>query len=359
MKLSLPVNYHLRLIKIKTLEQSIEKIRVPLEEPKKIVIFTHINPDGDAIGSLLGLYNFLKKLNHSVTPVTPNEFPFFLTWLPGAQDIIIFNSNPQKVIAAIKEADIIFCVDFNDLKRLKDIEPHVSSSKAIKILIDHHPYPSDSFNFYIHRINASAAAELVYDFIIDLGFENIIDSTIAECIYTGIVSDTNCFNYNINDSSTFLKVANLLKYNLDHEKIYSLLYDNYSFNRMRLMGYCLNQKMVIVPQLHYGYIWLNQKELNDYNFQIGDTEGFVNMPLSISGIYISALLTEKTDHVRISCRSKGNFAVNMLCSTHFEGGGHKNAAGGEINLPIDAAIQHFEKIMEIYSDEIQKLYSNS
>ncbi len=334
----------------------IDEIRLLLSNPKKIVIFTHVNPDGDAMGTLMGLYHFLTRLHHKVTPVTPNEFPFFLSWLSETSKILVFSNSSEAVIRKIEEAEIIFCVDFNDLRRLKEIEPYVLKSNAIKILIDHHPYPSDSFHYYIHRVSASAAAELVYDFIIELGFENIIDQVIAECIYAGIMSDTNSFNYNINDSSTFRKVAHLLDYNLDHNKIFGLLYDNYTLNRMRLMGYSLNQKMVILPHLHVGYIWLTQKELEEYQFQIGDTEGFVNLPLSIRGIFISALLTEKNGYVRISCRSKGEFPVNKLCASHFEGGGHKNAAGGEIRLGIQEALLHFEQIMYKYKDEIYNLY---
>ncbi|MCX7986243.1 MAG: bifunctional oligoribonuclease/PAP phosphatase NrnA [Bacteroidales bacterium] len=334
------------------------EIKELLHIPKRIVIFTHVNPDGDAMGSLMGLYHFLTKLGHVVTPVTPNEFPFFLSWLTGANQVKVFHNSPTEVIKKISEADIIFCVDFNDLRRLKEIEQYVSISKAVKILIDHHPYPTTVFNYYLHRINASAAAELVYDFILSLGYKNIIDHVIAECIYAGIMSDTNSFNYNITDSSTFRKVADLLEYGIDHNKIYGLLYDNYSFNRMRLMGYCLNQKLVVIPKLHLGYIWLTQEEMKEYQFEVGDSEGFVNLPLAIRDIHISALLTEKDNFVRISCRSKGEFPVNALCAKHFEGGGHKNAAGGEIHMLIHDAIKHFEKTMETYADEIHKLYNN-
>ncbi len=340
------------------MKNKVDKIKEKLSKPSRIVIFTHVNPDGDAMGSLMGLYNYLIKLNHQVTPITPNEFPFFLKWLKGTENVQIFNQVPQVVNRVIADADFIFCLDFNDLRRLKEMEKMVLESKATKILIDHHPNPSQVFDYYIHRVDASAAAELVYDFIIESGHESLIDTTIAECIYAGIMSDTNSFNYNINDSSTFKKVARLLEYPISHARIYGLLYDNYSFDRMRLMGYCLNQKMVILPHLHAGYIWLTQKEMDEYNFQTGDSEGFVNLPLSIKGIYISALLTEKKDHVRISFRSKGDFAVNAFSAKHFDGGGHKNASGGEIKLPIEQALKHFEKILETYKDEITELYKN-
>ena len=360
MNLSLPLNFFAKTVNCqnKLEPKVIAEIKELLQVPRRVVIFTHVNPDGDAMGSLMGLYHFLKKLGHEVAAVTPNEFPFFLTWLSGTDNVKVFTKQPTEITGKIAEADIIFCVDFNDLRRLKEAEKYVTASKAIKILIDHHPYPTPSFDYYIHRINASAAAELVYDFIRALGYQSAIDTVIAECIYAGIMSDTNSFNYNITDSSTFRKVADLLEYGLDHNRIFGLLYDNYSYNRMRLMGYCLNQKMVLLPQLHVGYLWLTQDEMNAYNFQIGDSEGFVNLPLSIRGIYISALLTEKDKYVRISCRSKGEFPVNRLCAEHFEGGGHKNAAGGEIHLPIQQALVHFEKIMEEYRDEIHRLYPN-
>lgn len=340
------------------MKSTIQILKDYLKSPRKIVLFTHVNPDGDAMGALMGLYHFLKKLKHQVVPITPNDFPLFLAWFKDVTSVIVYSKEPEKVNAEVKNADIIFCIDFNDFRRLKDIEPLVKTSKAIKVLIDHHPNPSNLFDYYIHRVNASAAAELVYDFIFEMGYKDKIDNVIAECIYAGIMSDTNSFNYNINNSLTFRKVADLLEYGIDHNKIFGLIYDNYSLNRMRLMGHCLNQKLITIPQLHFGYIWLTRRELETYNFRTGDTEGFVNLPLSIGGIYISALFVEKDNFVRISCRSKGEFAVNQLCARHFEGGGHKNAAGGEIYQPIEQAIKHFETILTMYENEIRKLYSN-
>ncbi len=330
-----------------------------LRESSKIVIVSHTNPDGDAIGSTMGLYHYLIKKGHYVTPIVPNEYPEFVNWLNEVSKIIICSKNLKNATDRIKEADIIFCVDFNEIRRIENIGQVLLESKAIKVLIDHHPNPPQLFDYMMHDTAASSSAELVYRFIIEMNDNDVVDKNIAECIYEGIVADTNCFSYNINGPATFHYAAKLIVYGIEHEKIYNLLYNNFSFNRMKLMGYCLNKKLIILPELKTGYIWLNKEEQKEYNFQVGDSEGFVNMPLSIKGIYISAFLKENDEGIRISCRSKGDFAVNIICKKHFNGGGHKNAAGGDIYLPINEAIQYFEKTIQSYKDEINKLYPDN
>lgn len=320
---------------------------------------THINPDGDAIGSTMGMFHYLRAKGHSVSAITPNDFPDFLAWIKDSSNIIVFQKNQKKAKELIKNADLIICIDFNDFRRLKDLGPLLSKSKAIKALIDHHPEPDTVFSYTIHDTKASATAELVYKFITIAGDRKKMDSSIAECLYSGIMADTGCFSYNISNPDTFNTIADLLTCGIDRDRIYNLVYDNFTEDRMRLMGHCLNEKMVTLPQYHAAYICLTRDDMERFHFKTGDSEGFVNLPLSIHDIHITALFSEKKDHVRISLRSRGNFAVNDMCAKHFDGGGHKNAAGGESKLSLKETIEKFEKLLEFYSDEIKKCYSSS
>jgi phosphoesterase RecJ-like protein len=341
-----------------SINKGIAELSIALEQSKNIILVTHTNPDGDAIGSTMGLYHYLLAKGHKVSTITPNDFPDFLTWVHGTDRIIVFQKNQKKAREAIKKAEIIICVDFNDFRRLKDLGPLLEESTAIKVLIDHHPDPDSVYQYMIHNVKASATAELVYKLITLSGDQKYIDPNIAECLYTGIMADTGCFSYNISNSDTFVTVANLMQCGINRNKIYSLVYDNFTEERMRLMGYCLNEKMVTIPKCHAAYIALTRDDMERYHFKTGDSEGFVNLPLSICGIHITALFTEKKDHVRISLRSRGDFAVNEICNKFFEGGGHKNAAGGESKLSLKDTIEKFEKVLETYKDEIEKCYSS-
>jgi bifunctional oligoribonuclease and PAP phosphatase NrnA len=344
------------------LEQSINKgiseFSKILGQPKQIVLVTHINPDGDAIGSTMGMYHYLTAKGHSVSVITPNDFPDFLAWINDSEKIIVFQKNQKKAKEVIKNAAIIICIDFNDFRRLKDLGPLLSESRAIKGLIDHHPNPDTVFDYSIHTTKASAAAELVYQFITIAGDRKLINSVIAECLYAGIMADTGCFSYNILNPETFVSVADLMTCDIDRDKVYNLVYDNFTESRMRLMGYSLNEKMITLPKYHAAYIALTQDDMERYHFRTGDSEGFVNLPLSIKDIHITALFTEKNDHVRISLRSRGGFAVNTICSKYFDGGGHKNAAGGELKASLKETIEIFEKLLETNYDEIKKCYNS-
>jgi bifunctional oligoribonuclease and PAP phosphatase NrnA len=332
-------------------QQGIQQLASYLEQKRKVLIITHYNPDGDAIGSSMGLYHFLKKCGHDVTVMTPNEFPSFLGWMEETKNIIIFQNNKKKAIETANNAELIICVDFNDFKRLKDLGPILSSSPAIKALIDHHPQPENGFTYSIHDTAAAATAELIFKFIKGTGKFHLVDKTVSECIYTGIMTDTGCFSYNSSNPATFQSVAELLGTGFNKDEVFDNVYNNFSHNRMKLMGYCLNEKMVVLPQFQTAYIWLTKEEQEKYNFQPGDSEGFVNLPFSIKGVNITALFTEKKDNIRISFRSRGSFMINEFCQKHFEGGGHKNAAGGESKLPMKETLEKFEKLIEIFYNE--------
>ncbi len=322
--------------------------------PKNIVILTHVNPDGDAMGSSLALYNLLKNAGHNLSVVTPNAYPQFLQWLPGNNSVLVNAENEKAVTKKIAEAQIIFSIDFNDLGRIKKLGSLVMNSKAYKVVIDHHPSPALFAECIITDISVSSSAELIYRFIQEINFQKFINKDIAACIFTGIMSDTGCFSYNSSNKDTYLTVAELLDYGFNKDEIYYKLYDNFSPERMRLLGYSLDEKMEVFPTYRTAFISLGKDELKKYNFQPGDSESFVNYPLSIRNIRFSALFIEKKDHVKASFRSKGNFAVNEFSKKHFHGGGHLNAAGGESYLTMEQTLQIFRDLLPKYKEELLK-----
>jgi bifunctional oligoribonuclease and PAP phosphatase NrnA len=323
-----------------------------LSAPKNISILVHKNPDGDAIGSALGLYLFLLKQNHNVKVISPNEFPSFLAWMPSSKEIIDSYAKPELAVSTLSNSDIIFCLDFNSIERTNFLKDIFKKSEAVKILIDHHPQPDDFCDYKLSEINTSSTAELVYDFIVTLGKKDLLDKPIAECLYVGIMTDTGSFSYSCNFRETYHVVAELIKQGIDVQLIHNLVYDTYSENRLRLLGYCLNSAMKVIPEYNAAYISLSKEDLKKYNFQIGDTEGFVNYPISMKNVCLSALFMEMGDQVKISFRSKGNFNVNEFARKHFDGGGHKNAAGGRAKPPVQDSINKFEQLLSQYKDTL-------
>lgn len=334
-------------------KEIIADVKELLKTAKSISIITHQGPDGDAIGSSLGLFHFLKLLNKTnVNVIVPDTFPDFLSWMPGSNEITVCKNSTDAASCLLDQSDIIFCLDFNHTSRIPCLSETVIKSDAVKILIDHHPNPENFTKYIISETSASSTAELIYNFISE--FDTEINQDIASCLFTGIMTDTGGFSHNSSHPGTFEIVANLLKTGIDKNKIFDNLYNNFSASRMRLMGYCLHQKMKVFPEYKTAYIALSQKELNEFNFQTGDTEGFVNLPLAIDGIMFSAFFTEKEKLVRTSFRSKGNFAVNNFSKNNFNGGGHTNAAGGESKESLDKTIKKFESLLPQYLNEIEK-----
>jgi phosphoesterase RecJ-like protein len=332
-----------------------EDIKSLLENPaKRIAIITHVNPDGDAMGSSLGLYKILKNIGHEATVITPNVYPRFLHWLPGNNNVLVYPSDKGIITKEISEAEIIFYIDFNDLKRIKQFNKLLENSGAYKVIIDHHPEPVSFANLIIADVNVSSTAELVYQFIKNLELQKFIDKDAATCLFTGIMSDTGCFSYNSSNKKTYLVVSELLDYGFNKDEIYYKLYDNFTDNRMRLLGYALNEKMEVLPEYKTALISLNKNELVKYNFQTGDSESFVNYPLSIKNTCFSALFIERDNHIKISFRSKGDFAVNEFAKKHFNGGGHLNAAGGESYTTLAETIQAFRDLLPEYKEQLIK-----
>lgn len=323
-----------------------------LANSTNIVIITHPSPDGDAIGSSLGLMHFLNKLQHNTNVIIPDASPSFLHWLPGNNQIIDFSAQPGIAKNIISNSNVIFCLDFNSLSRIKNLGTIIQESSSTKVLIDHHRQPENFANYNFVDIEACSTAQLIYEFIEALEKTNLIDKNIATCIYTGILTDTGSFRFPSTTSHTLRIVANLIDSGAENAKIYDSIYDNYSENRLRLLGYTLQNKMEIYHQYGAALISLSNKELSNFSFVKGDTEGIVNYPLSIEGIKLSVLIIEKDNTIKLSLRSKGNFSVNDLARKHFTGGGHTNAAGATSDLNLENTIIKVRELFKEYYSEI-------
>ena len=322
-------------------------LKQKLSLPKKIVITTHKGPDGDAMGSSLALCNYLIKKGHDVKVITPNEYPKFLKWMKGDREVIEFCHNVKKATDITNNAEIIFCLDFNTLSRIDTYQPIVEQSKAFKALIDHHQQP-DKFDFNYSDTNACSTAQMVFEFIKAFDDLDYIDSDIAECIYAGILTDTGNFRFKSVTARTHEVVAQLIRKGAQTHLVNDRIYDNNSVNRLKLLGYCLNDKLEVIPEYSSAIISLTHNELDRFNFQKGDTEGVVNYALSIEGVSIAAFFVERDGLVKISFRSKGDFSVNQFARDHFNGGGHINAAGGAYGNDINKAIDKFKEILPNY-----------
>ncbi|HEY4798474.1 MAG TPA: bifunctional oligoribonuclease/PAP phosphatase NrnA [Bacteroidia bacterium] len=333
--------------------QDIIEIKALLSSRKRIVIVTHKNPDGDAMGSSLGLYNFLLRKKHSVKVVTPNSYPAFLQWLPGDDKVIEHSEHPEKAEALIKKAEIIFCLDFNALRRIDEVGHLVKKAKAIKILIDHHLQPEKFADYTLSDKKSSSTSQLIFDFIVMLGEKNLINKKIANCLYTGIMTDTLNFKIPTTTYHTHSIVAELINAGAQNNVAYTNVFDTYTENRMRLLGHTLNT-MKVLSEFNVAFMTLSASELKKFKFQKGDSEGFVNYPLSIEGIKLSAFFIEMEDEIKISFRSKGNFDVNQFARKHFNGGGHMNAAGGEVHTSLDEVVMQFINILPEYKDDLLK-----
>jgi phosphoesterase RecJ-like protein len=327
-----------------------------LEIPRKILITTHTNPDGDAIGSSLAMYGYLKKKGHDVSVIIPDTDPAFLFWMPFHSSILVYCDQEEECLRRIEQAEIIFCLDYNGLGRLSGAEKPVRNSDALKILIDHHRDPAPEFTHMISVIETSSTSELVYDFISGCGDADQIDQNIAACIYSGIITDTGSFSYSCNYEKTYLITADLYHKGIDGEHIHRLIYDTYSEERLRLLGYSISEKLVVLDEFHTAYIYLSKDDLNRFNYQVGDTEDVVNYALSIEGINLAALFSERDGVVRVSFRSKGNFSVNDIARKFFNGGGHINAAGATSYLSLEETVRIFVENLPDYKDKLISVY---
>lgn len=335
--------------------KNLEGLKTLLFKPKKIFITTHPRPDADALGSSLGLANYLKKYGHDVTVVTPTSYPQFIAWMKGNEEVIIYKGNETIAKQKLDEANIIFCLDFCNLNRIDELGDLIREKKNIpKVLIDHHIDPEKFAEFELWSSDASATAELIYDFIIQMEDDDKIDVDIAECIYAGIMTDTGSFRFPATSPKVHLIIAELIKKGVENAKIHRLVYDNNSETRLRFLGHCLSNLLVVRQDLGAAYIAISLNDKKKYNAQLGDTEGIVNYALSIKGIKFATMIKEEEGIVKFSFRSVGDFSVNEFARDNFNGGGHKNAAGGRSDLSFNDTIVKFEELLERYKDEIIK-----
>lgn len=328
--------------------QKISEVEDLLNQYEKMVILTHVSPDGDAIGSSLGLYHYLINSGNDVNVIVPNSFPDFLRWMKGAKDILDYEKYPEFAEKLINEAELIFCLDFNTPKRIGPMGALVEAAKGKKILIDHHPEPSDFCDVTISYPQISSTCELIFRLICRMGDFEVMSKESAEAIYAGMMTDTGAFTYNSNDAQIYYIIGELLKKGIDKDQIYSNVYHSYTIDRYRMLGYILSEKMKIYPEYKAALITLTNSEQKKYNAKKGDTEGFANLPLNIKDIVFAAFLREDGDMVKISFRSQGIFPANMFSAQCFNGGGHLNAAGGEFYGPLDEAVAIFEKVLPEY-----------
>jgi phosphoesterase RecJ-like protein len=323
-----------------------------LKTPKSILLTSHHSPDGDALGASLALYNFLIKMGHKVNVVVPNAYPDFLNWMPGQENILIYEKDKKVCDSLFQSCEILFSLDYNAPMRIGDASEAFKKSGAVKILIDHHVEPEIGAYDFIHsKTDISSTSEFIYELMKYLS-RDLIDKPISECIYTGIMTDTGSFSFNCNYVRTFEIVAELYKTGMDGARINRLIYANNTESRLRLLGYSLSQKLKVIPEYHTAYIFLSKEELNKYHFKDGDTEGLVNYALSIEGIRFAALFSERTNKIRVSLRSVGEFSVNRFAKKHFEGGGHRNAAGGDSFISMNKTLEKFEKLLTDYASEL-------
>jgi phosphoesterase RecJ-like protein len=318
-------------------------------EVKRIVIIPHTNPDGDAVGSSLGLSRLFRNAGFEAIVIFPTQYPENLRWLGKDLKTMIYEFHEKEAHKIINQADLLFFLDFNDIKRIGKLQKFIEKVKKTVVLIDHHPDPSIAVDYLFSEIKVSSTAELVTEFIEASGLTMYMDQMSANALLTGIIADTGSFNHNSSRPQLYETVGKLISLGAEKEKIQDALFNNFTEKRMRLLGYCLSEKMEVFPELHSAMIWLTKEELKQFDFQNGDTEGIVNYPLSIKGIIFTAMFIEKDDLVKISFRSKGGFPANEFSSAHFSGGGHKNAAGGESKQKIDEVITRFRELLPEYS----------
>ncbi len=331
--------------------ENILELKSLLAIPKDIVITTHRNPDGDAIGAALGLQHYLTQLGHTVKVAIPSEFPHFLSWMPGIHDILVYDVAPEEVKSTLERPDLIFCLDFNSLERIDKMGEIIASLKCPIVLIDHHLYPEPFAKFVLHDVTASSTSELVFDFIVSLGDRDKISITVAECLFTGILTDTGSFKYSTSPK-LFRLVADLLELGVDDAKIQNLVFNSMDEKYLRLLGHVLNNRMEVLDEYRTAIITLSKQDYEKFQINRGDTEGLVNYLLQMKNVVMAAFIHEQPTITKISLRSKGEFSVQEIARKHFRGGGHKNASGGYSYIGLRPTVKKFKEILPEYQQAL-------
>ncbi|SFW28159.1 DHH family phosphoesterase [Cellulophaga fucicola] len=335
-------------------KEDIKATKSLLSTPQKIVIIPHKNPDGDAIGSTLGLWYYLKSIDQDAVVIAPNNFPKFLKWMPGQEEIVIFEDDKERAQKYITDASLIFTLDFNHLSRVGFMQESLEAAEGTFIMIDHHQAPSDYAKVTYSDVSMSSTCEMVYNFIEAIDSTSKITSDIANCLYTGIMTDTGSFKYSSTTSRTHRVVADLIDKGAENIAIHNKVFDTNSPSRLHILG-CALKNMVILEDYHTAYITLSQEELDQNNFKKGDTEGIVNYGLTLDNIIFAVIFIENKDEgiIKISFRSQGDFSVNEFARAHFEGGGHDNAAGGKSDLSLPETTTKFIGLLDSYKDKLK------
>ena len=335
--------------------EDVKAIEALLSKPQKIAIVPHKNPDGDAIGSSLGLWHYLKAKGQEATVIVPNDYPRFLKWMPGTNEVLNFERDNAAAVEYLKNADICFTLDFNHLGRVGQMTPILEGLKATFIMIDHHQAPDNYAQITYSDAKMSSTSEMVFNFISYMGDVEKISSEIGDCLYAGIVTDTGSFKYSSTTSKTHRVVAELIDRGANNFKVQNVIFDTNTPDRLQLLGCALNN-MVILKDYNTAYMTLSQEELNAHNYKKGDTEGFVNYSLTLQNIRFAVIFIENKEEgiIKISFRSEGSFSVNEFARNHFHGGGHTNAAGGRSESNMEDTVKYFTALLENYKDQLSK-----
>lgn len=334
-------------------QKNINAVRAVVENNNKFVILAHKNPDGDAVGSTLALCHYLRSVGKDAVVVLPNAFPSFLEWMPGVSDVLLYDADKENCDSVIAAAEVFFCLDFNVLSRTGDVAPALLSSSATKVLIDHHPQPSEEFDVLVSHVEACSTCELVFRVIVSLGGVDALDFGMAQCVYTGMMTDTGAFAYASTRKDVYLIIAELLDKGIDKDWIYRKVFYNFSVTKMRLWGYAMYDKLKVYNKYNAALITLSHSELMRFYASKGDTEGLVNQPLQIKGLRFSCFLREEhPGKINVSLRSVDDFPCNAVASEFFNGGGHKNASGGEMYGTMEMAVERFRQVLQKYRAEL-------
>lgn len=328
-------------------EADIERLKTTISKSNFFVLTCHAGPDGDALGSTLALAHYLRSLGKEALVIVPDAFPDFLAWMPGSQEILRFDKYRDKAELMIAMADVIFAMDYNALNRVDDMGTLIGKAKGTKVMVDHHLHPESFCDLTFSFSHLSSTCEVVFRLLVALGAYDELSKAACECIYTGMMTDTGCFSYGPCTQEVYLIISMLMQKEINKDRIYNKVFNNYSEGRLRLMGYVLYEKLRVFPEHHAALITLSRDEMARFNFTKGDSEGLVNIPLQMKGIYFSAFLREDTekDLIRVSLRSQGTFPCNKFAGAYFNGGGHLNASGGQHKGTLAEAIAIFESAL--------------
>lgn len=337
------------------MNSNIQGVQQLLATRQEVVIFSHRNPDGDAVGSSLGLLHYLRDRGHGCTIILPSDYPEFLDFLPDVRDIVIYDDDTERARNHIREATLFFILDFNSFERIDKVAEGLEADPRPRIMIDHHLFPEDIANYTFSQPESSSTCEMVYEFIRDLGDAERMTKNISDCLYTGILTDTGGFRYSTS-ADLFVTTSKLLEAGTDAYRIADHVWNNQSEKQLRLLGHCLANRMELFPEFRTGLIYLNKQDYETFDIKRGDTEGIVNYILRMPQIMIAAFIHEQPTIVKVSLRSKGTMDVQQICKEHFRGGGHRNAAGGASFSPLGSTINRFKKLLPGYTAEIEAAY---